>query len=166
LPAAAPIIALAVAMVEPSFGAALMAVVGAPPLADAGMLAAWGAAVALSAIAVRADEEYGVTLVTETNSLPEYRFAMNCRHASSQAGLDNGTGFVSGWNQLSLVYLSKGCRTRNPAALTAGFHHLSPSMTRVLRSGERFDDRTDDCAFGAMMLLSPAKVQKTTFSDD
>jgi hypothetical protein len=103
LPAAAPIIALTVAMIEPSFGTPLMAVIGAPPLAGAGTLAAWSAAVALSAITVRADEEYGVTLVTEANSLPEYRFAMNCRHASSQAGLDNGTGFVSGWNQLSLV---------------------------------------------------------------
>jgi len=96
LPAAAPIIALTVAMIEPSFGTPLMAVIGAPPLAGAGTLAAWSAAVALSAITVRADEEYGVTLVTEANSLPEYRFAMNCRHASSQAGLDNGTGFVAG----------------------------------------------------------------------
>jgi hypothetical protein len=67
------------------------------------MLTALGAAVALSAITVRADEEHCVTLVTEANSLPEYRFAMNCRHASSQAGLDNGTGFVAGWNQICLV---------------------------------------------------------------
>ena len=67
------------------------------------MLTAGGAAVALPTIAVRADEEHCVTLATEANSLPEYRFAMNCRHASSQAGLDNGTGLVAGWNQLSLV---------------------------------------------------------------
>jgi hypothetical protein len=60
------------------------------------MLTARGAAVALSAITVRADEEHCVTLVTEANSLPEYRFAMHCRHASSQAGLDNGSGFVAG----------------------------------------------------------------------
>jgi hypothetical protein len=103
LPAAAPVIALPVAMIEPSFGALLVAGVGAPSLVEAGTLTAWGAAVALSAIAVRADEEHCVTLATEANSLPEYRFAMNCRHASSQAGLDNGTVFVAGWNQLSLV---------------------------------------------------------------
>jgi hypothetical protein len=103
LPAAAPIIALTVAMIEPSFEAPLMAVVGASPLAASGMLTALGAAVALSAITVRADEEHCVTLVTKANSLPEYRFAMNCRHASSQAGLDNGRGFVAGWNQISLV---------------------------------------------------------------
>ena len=103
LPAAAPVIALPVAMIEPSFGALLVAGVGAPSLVEAGTLTAWGAAVALSAIAVRADEEHCVTLATEANSLPEYRFAMNCRHASSQAALDSGTGFVAGWNQLSLV---------------------------------------------------------------
>jgi hypothetical protein len=67
------------------------------------MLTALGAAVALSAITVRADEEHCVTLVTEANSLPEYCFAMNCRHASSQAGLDNGRDFVAGWNQIGLV---------------------------------------------------------------
>jgi hypothetical protein len=41
LPAAAPVIALAVAMIEPPFGALLVAVVGAPPLLAAGTLAAW-----------------------------------------------------------------------------------------------------------------------------
>ena len=77
--------------------------VGASSLVEAGTLTAWGAAVALSAIAVHADEEHCVALATEANSLPEYRFALNRRHAPSQAGLDNGTGFVAGWNQLSLV---------------------------------------------------------------
>ena len=90
-------------MIEPSFGALLVAGVGASSLVEAGTLTAWGAAVALSAIAVRADEEHCVTLATEANSLPENRFAVNRRHAPSQAGLDNGTGFVAGWNQLSLV---------------------------------------------------------------
>jgi hypothetical protein len=96
LPAAAPVIALPIAMIEPSVGALLVAGVGAPSLVEAGSLTAWGAAVALSAIAVRADEEYCVTLVTQANPLPEYRFAVSCRHASSQAGLDNGRGFVAG----------------------------------------------------------------------
>jgi hypothetical protein len=103
LPAAAPVIALTITMIEPPLGALLVAAVGAPSLAGSGMLTAWGAAVALSAIAVRADEEHCVTLAAEANPLPEYRFAVSCRHASSQAGLDNGCGFVAGWNQLSLV---------------------------------------------------------------
>ena len=136
----------------------LVANVGAPSLVEAGTLTAWGAAVALSAIAVHADEEHCVTLATEANSLPEYRFAVNRRHASSQAGLDNGTGFVAGWNQLSLVYLSKGRRTRNPAALTAGSHPL-PAFDKILRFSRRVDDRTDDCAFGAM--ISPTAGQNS-----
>ena len=103
LPSAASVIALTIAMIEPSLRAPLVAAVGAPSLAEAGTLTAWGAAVALSAIAVCTDEEHRVTLVAQANPLPEYCFAMNRRHASSQAGLDNGTGFVAGWNQLSLV---------------------------------------------------------------
>jgi hypothetical protein len=115
--AAAPVIALTVAVIEPSFGTLLVPAVGAPSLADSGMLTAKGAAVALSTIAVRADEEHCVTLANAANPLPEYHFAMNCRHASSQAGLDNGYGFVAGWNQLSLVLPverlpnSKPCRS-------------------------------------------------------
>jgi hypothetical protein len=52
-------------------------------------------AVALPAITVRADKEHRVTFVTEAKSLPEYRFAMNRRHASWQARLDNGSRFVA-----------------------------------------------------------------------
>lgn len=87
---------LTVAMIEASFMALLVATVGAPSLADAGLFTALGATVALSAITVRADQKHCVTLVTVANSLPEYSFAVNCRHASSQAGLDNGSGFVAG----------------------------------------------------------------------
>jgi hypothetical protein len=96
LPAAAAVIALTVAMIETSFGTLLMAAVGAPSLVGAGMLTASGAAISLSAIAVRANIEHRVTGGTEANSLPQHRFAMSCRHAPSRAGLDNGLGFVAG----------------------------------------------------------------------
>ena len=96
LTAAAPALPLAIAMIEPSFGAPLVAPVGGPPLLVAGLLAAGGAAVAVSAITVRADEENRVALWTQANPLPQNRFAMNHRHASSQAGLDNGTGLAAG----------------------------------------------------------------------
>jgi hypothetical protein len=138
LPAAAPIIALTVAMIEPSFEAPLMAVVGASPLAASGMLTALGAAVALSAITVRADEEHCVTLVTKANSLPEYRFAMNCRHASSQAGLDNGRGFVAGWNQISLVLPVEWLPNSEPCRSNGRFHRFPPLTTKILRSARRF----------------------------
>jgi hypothetical protein len=83
---AAPVLPLAIPMIEPPFGALLVAPVGVPPLLAAGLLAALGAAVAVSAIAVRADEENRVAAMTEAKPLPQNRFAVNHRHASSQAG--------------------------------------------------------------------------------
>jgi hypothetical protein len=83
---AAAVFPLAVAMIELPFGALLVAAIGAPPLPAAGLLAALFAAVAMSAITVRADEENRVTALTEASPLPQNRFAMNHRHASSQAG--------------------------------------------------------------------------------
>src|ERR1700690_3268002 len=92
LPEAASVLLLPVAMIEPSLRALLVAPVGGPPLPAAGLLAALGTAVAVAAIAVRADEEHCLAPLTLANPLPQNRFAMNCRHASSPAGLDNGSG--------------------------------------------------------------------------
>lgn len=83
-------------MIELAFGTLLVAPVGAPPLLPAGLLAALVAAVAVSAVAMRANEENRVAALTKANSLPQNRFAMNHRHASSLAGLDNGSGLVAG----------------------------------------------------------------------
>jgi hypothetical protein len=106
LKASTPILPLPVAMIEPAFRALLVACIGASPLLPAGLFAAGGAAIAMSTIAVGADEEHGVALLAETDSLKENRFAVSLRHASSRAELDSGTRFVAGWNQLCLVYLS------------------------------------------------------------
>jgi hypothetical protein len=93
---AAPVLSLTVAMIELPFGALLVAAVGATPLLAAGLLTALVAAVAVSAITMRADEENRVAALTQASPLPQNRFAMNHRHASSQAGLDNGSGLVAG----------------------------------------------------------------------
>lgn len=93
---AASVRLLAVAMIELPFGAILVALVGAPLLLPAALLAALVVTVAVSAVAVRADEENRVAAWTKASPLPQNRFAMNHRHASSQAGLDNGTGLVAG----------------------------------------------------------------------
>jgi hypothetical protein len=93
---AATVFPLSVTMIELPFGTLLVAAVGAPPLVAAGLLAALFAAVAMSAIAVRTDEENRVAALTKASPLPQNRFAMNRRHASSQAGLDNGSGLVAG----------------------------------------------------------------------
>ena len=43
---------------------------------------------------------------------------------------------------------------RNPAALTAGFHLFPAFETRYFAATQLVDDRTDDCAFGAMTSLA------------
>ena len=91
----AAVMPLTIAMIELPFGALLVASIGGPPLLAAGCLAAVLAAVAMSAIAVRTDEENRVAALTKTKPLPQNCFAMNHRHASSQAELDNGTGLVA-----------------------------------------------------------------------
>jgi hypothetical protein len=93
---AAPVRLLAITMIEPPFRALLVAPVGAPPLPAASLLAAVGAAIAMAAVTVSADEENRLAALTKANPLPQNRFAVNHRHASSQAGLDNGSGLVAG----------------------------------------------------------------------
>jgi hypothetical protein len=68
---------------------------GTPTLTPPGALAAPRVAITVSAIAVSADKENRVTQMLEAHPLSENCFAMNRRHASSQAGLDNGSRFVA-----------------------------------------------------------------------
>jgi len=81
-------------VVEPAFRTLLVPPVGASPLPASGGLPAGEAAIALSAVAMRTDEEQRQACAAETNPLTENRFAMS-RHAGAQAALDNGDGFVS-----------------------------------------------------------------------
>src|ERR1039458_2655882 len=73
-------------MIKPAFRALLVPGVGPPPLLEASLLAASGAAIAMAAVAVRADEKHRATLFAHANSLPENPFAVNRHHAFSQAG--------------------------------------------------------------------------------
>ena len=84
-------------MIEPPFWTLLMPLIGAAPLLTAGLLAAFGTAIAVTSIAVRADEKRLVAVLPQARSLKEDGFvAVNRRHALSQAGLDNGIRFVAG----------------------------------------------------------------------
>jgi len=85
---------LPVAVIEPSLPAPLMSAIGAALLLATGGLAARQAAIAMSAITMRADEEDCATVGAGTKSLPENHFAM-CRHVLPRAALDNGNGFVA-----------------------------------------------------------------------
>ena len=64
LTTAAAVFPLANAMIEPALAAPLVAPVSRLPLLAAGLFAALGAAVAVSAITVRADEENRLALLT------------------------------------------------------------------------------------------------------
>jgi len=72
---------LIVSMIELPFRALLMAFVGLPPLSAPGLVAAWVAAIAVSAIAMRADQEHGVALLAETHPVQQNRVTVFVRHA-------------------------------------------------------------------------------------
>jgi hypothetical protein len=84
-------------MIEPAFFALLMASIGASHLPEARLLAALLAAIAVAPIAMRADEEDGVALLTATRPLQENSLTMHRRrHCICPAGLDNGSLAMSG----------------------------------------------------------------------
>lgn len=84
-------------MIEPSFRALLVPFVGLPPLLTASLLAAFGTAIPVAPVAVRADEKRLAAGLPQARSLEENCFvAVNRRHALSQAGLDNSIRFVAG----------------------------------------------------------------------
>ena len=80
LTASLPVFPLVVVMIEPPSVALLVPLIGFPPLLTPALIAALGAAIAVSAIAVRADEEHCVAQLTATNSIKENRFAVYQRH--------------------------------------------------------------------------------------
>jgi hypothetical protein len=151
---AAPVRPLAIAMIEPSFGAPLVTPVGGPSLLPAGLFAARHTAVAVSAITVRADEENRVAPLTKAKPLPQNRFAVGHRHASSQAG-DWTTAVVSWQVRTSSVWLPvEWLPDTEPCRSNGRVPSISHLETRYFVPQRLVDDRTDDCAFGAMMSLA------------
>jgi hypothetical protein len=66
--AAMPVGALAVAVVEPTFRGLLVSAIGAAALIQANLAAATDAAIPLSAVATRTNEEECVTAIAQANS--------------------------------------------------------------------------------------------------
>jgi hypothetical protein len=88
---------LPVEMIEPAFFTALVPPIGASFLAKTRLPAAFRAAIAMTPIAMRADEEDRLALFPATRPLQEYSLAMNRRrHRVCPAGLDNGSAAMSG----------------------------------------------------------------------
>ena len=80
-------------MIEPAFQTPLVAAVGPSVLAKSRLAPACQAAIALSAITLRAEKEGCPAIAGQANPKLQNHFARN-RHASPQAGLDNDDGFV------------------------------------------------------------------------
>lgn len=104
-------------MIELSFRASLMAVVGAAALPAARFEAAGLAAVTLSAVAVPADPEHHVTSDCRTNALPKNHLALRI-HVRCQAGLDNGDRSWQVRTSLLCGYLLKVARLGTRTAPT------------------------------------------------
>jgi hypothetical protein len=90
LPASLPVLALTIAVIEPPFLALLVSLIGPPALPPPRIVPTGVAAVAMSPITVRTDEEDRLALRMHARSLKENRLAVSLRrrHALSQARLD------------------------------------------------------------------------------
>ena len=148
---ALPVLPLPVPVIEPAFSALLMAAVGATPLPAPGGGAAGRAAIAVSTVAMGADEEHRAAVAAHANPQPQNRFAV-CRHARAQAALDNGDDFVSPWKPAWFVTSRGSPPIRSPAAANGG----APSPCRLRRHNIPLqcfqDDRTDDLRLLARMM--------------
>jgi hypothetical protein len=91
---AASIPALAIAMVEPAFGALLVTTVGATSLAKARVPLTGEATVTLAAITAGTQKEQRAAFAVTAN--PPSEAIVGRRHAHWQAALDNGSSFVAG----------------------------------------------------------------------
>jgi len=90
-----PVRQLAVAMIEPALQTTLVAPVGSAALLASSLRAASRAAIALPAVAVRANPEHRLASLAATNSRPENHFSMN-RHPPTAAAFDNSNGSCEG----------------------------------------------------------------------
>ena len=139
-----PIALLPVAVVEPTFRTSLISAVGPASLLDASVTSALAAAIAMSAITMRADVESRLAPLPAARSLAQHSLIMNRRVPwSSWTARQRWALYVRlkpGWLAASI----KVYRLRNPAASTAGF------VFRLYVTIPRWPQWLEDqCAFGA-----------------
>ena len=92
--AAFAVFASPVTVIEPSFGTLLVPPIGTAKLPSSHLVAAFGAAVTLSAITVRTQKEDRAAFIAAAKPQPQNDFAVRS-HACLQAGLDSGGSFVA-----------------------------------------------------------------------
>jgi hypothetical protein len=127
--------ALPVTMIELSFRASLVPVVGAAALPAAGFRAAGLAAVALSPIAVPADPEDRVAADNQTNTLTKDHLAMTI-HVRPGTGLDNGDRSWQVRTSSMCGYLLKVARLSARIAPTVRAPDVSPPSRKNFISGK------------------------------
>ena len=91
---AAPILALAITMIESPFGALLVTAIGAASLAKPRVLPTGEATVVLAAITAGAHKKLAAAFTIPAN--PPSEAILRRRHAHGQAALDNDSSFVAG----------------------------------------------------------------------
>jgi hypothetical protein len=101
-----PVRPLPVPMIESPFWTLLVAAVGRPVLPAPRFGAARRAAIALSAIAARANPEHRLTFLVAASPLPQNHFRMN-RHPPTPADFDNGNDSCQGRTSLDGDLLMK-----------------------------------------------------------
>jgi hypothetical protein len=111
---------LPVAMIEPALQTPLMAAVSSAALPAPRFRAASRTAIALSAVAVRANPEHRLASLAATNPRPENHFSMN-RHWPTEAAFDNSNGSCEGGTSFDGLPSHEGCQARTPLLPTAGF---------------------------------------------
>jgi hypothetical protein len=121
--------ALAVAMIELSFGASLVPLIGAAALPPPGFGAAGFAAVALSPVAVPADPEDSVAADNRTNTLTKDHLATKI-HVRPRTGLDNGDQSWQVRTSSMCGYLLKVARLSARTAPTVRAPDVSPPSTK------------------------------------
>ena len=126
----APVFPLAVAMIESSFRALLVAAVGAAALPEPGFGAAGGTAIALPPIALLAEPEHRLASGAEANPLTKNDLALI--HARRETGLDNGDRSWQVRTSFDVWLPAQGCQTGRPVASTAGHPKRSRLRRRTL----------------------------------
>jgi len=124
--------ALPVSVIEPAFGAQLVAAVGISALLASGVRAAGGAAVALTAVAVRTSPEHRLASLAAANPLPENHLWMNC-HPPTQADFDNGNGSCHGGSSFQGGLLRKVAKREPRCFQQRGLYRL-PSHNTIFSS--------------------------------
>jgi hypothetical protein len=115
-PVAAPILALAIAMVLTPFRTLLVAVVSQAVLLPARLQPTKVTAIVLSSVTLATDPENLIAAASTANSLTEDNFGAG-RHPRPKVGLDNGDRSWQLETRLMSGYLMKVCHTGNSTAL-------------------------------------------------